>query len=73
MLLFISPEVRGDSAPTIVFFVFLIGILLLVIFGTSLMTVLLGGIVLGLALLVLYYAWVRFDTWARGGGSEGAT
>jgi uncharacterized membrane protein len=59
-----------DSLGGVFVGVFLLGVAVLLLFGTAGSTVIVGAVALAAVLLVVYYLLVRFDRWARGMSSS---
>jgi hypothetical protein len=66
-------EIGGGIGSALILALFAVGVVLLVVFGTTLTSALLGAVLLAAVLLVIYYVGVRVDQWARGGGTGGGT
>lgn len=62
-----------DGLGSVFVGLFLILTATLVIFASGTTTILVGAALLAAVLLVLYYALVRFDRWARGKSNGGGT
>jgi hypothetical protein len=63
-----------DSLGGVFIGLFLLGLSVLLLFGTAGSTVIVGAVALAAVLLVVYYALMRFDRWARGmSGSSGSS